>query len=153
MQGGLAEIRRILREEEPAKPSTRLSTMTADDLSAVAKRRRAEALKLTSLIRGDLDWIVMKCLEKDRSRRYETASGLAADVQRHLRNELVLARPASPLYRLRKLVRRNKLIVTAAGAVLAGLLMGLLLAAWLVLHASHTKPEQRDPTINLIGNP
>ena len=151
MEGGLEEIRRIIREEEPAKPSTRLSTMTAEDLGGVAKRRQTEALKLSSQIRGELDWIVMKCLEKDRTRRYETASTLASDVQRHLRNELVLARPASLPYRLRKMVRRHKLIVMTAWAVLAGLLMGLLLAAWLAFRASHTKPEQRDPTVNLNG--
>jgi putative effector of murein hydrolase len=94
----------------------------------------------------------MKCLEKDRTRRYESASSLASDVQRHLRNELVLARPASPLYRLRKLLRRNKMIVTVVCAVLAGLLMGLLLAGWLVFRASHLKIEPKDPTINLNGN-
>jgi serine/threonine protein kinase len=153
LKAGLEEIRRIIREDEPARPSTRLSTMTAADLSEVAKRRREEALKLSNSVRGELDWIVMKCLEKDRSRRYDTASGLASDVQRHLRNELVLARPPSLFYRLRKLVRRNKMVVVAAGAVLAGLLMGLLLAAWLAWHVSRTKPEQRDPTINLSGNP
>jgi eukaryotic-like serine/threonine-protein kinase len=153
MEGGLEAIRRIIREEEPVSPSNRLSTMAAADLSELAKRRRTEALKLSGTVRGELDWIVMKCLEKDRSRRYETASGLASDVQRHLRNELVLARPASPLYRLRKLVRRNKMIVVAASAVLAGLLMGLLLAAWLAFCVAHTKPEQRDPTINMSGNP
>jgi len=152
LKAGLEEIRRIIREEEPARPSTRLSTMTAADLAVVAKRRREEALKLSNSIRGELDWIVMKCLEKDRSRRYDTANGLASDVQRHLRNELVLARPPSSLYRLRKLVRRNKMIVVAAGAVLAGLLMGLLLAAWLAVGASRIKPEQKDPTFNLSGN-
>jgi len=152
MEGGLEEIRRIIREEEPARPSTRLSTMTATDLSAAAKRRQTQALKLSSAVRGELDWIVMKCLEKDRTRRYESASSLASDVQRHLRNELVLARPASPLYRLRKLLRRNKMIVTVVCAVLAGLLMGLLLAGWLVFRASHLKIEPKDPTINLNGN-
>jgi hypothetical protein len=149
----LDEIRRIIREEEPALPSNRLSTMAAADLGDVAKRRRTEALRLSGTVRGELDWIVMKCLEKDRSRRYETASNLASDVQRHLRNELVLARPASPIYRLRKLLRRNKMIVVAVGAVLAGLLMGLLLAAWMSYHVSHIKPEQKDPTINMYGKP
>jgi serine/threonine protein kinase len=153
MEGGLEAIRRIIREEEPASPSNRLSTMTAADLGEVARRRRTEALKLSRTVHGELDWIVMKCLEKDRTRRYETASSLASDVQRHLRSELVLARPASPLYRLRKLLRRNKMIVVAVSAVLAGLLMGLLLAAWLSYHVSHIKPEQKDPTINMYGKP
>jgi eukaryotic-like serine/threonine-protein kinase len=153
MEAGLEEIRRIIREEDPVPPSTRLSTLTMEELTGVAKRRRVEAVKLSGTIRGELDWIVMKCLEKDRTRRYDTASSLASDVQRQLRNELVLARPASPLYRLRKLLRRNKLIVTAVSAVLAGLLLGLLLAAWLAFRASHVKPEQRDPTMNLMGKP
>jgi eukaryotic-like serine/threonine-protein kinase len=153
MEAGLEEIRRIIREEDPVPPSTRLSTLTMEELTGVAKRRRAEAVKLSGTIRGELDWIVMKCLEKDRTRRYDTASSLASDVQRQLRNELVLARPASPLYRLRKMLRRNKLIVTAVSAVLAGLLLGLLLAAWLAFRASHVKPEQRDPTMNLMGKP
>jgi hypothetical protein len=95
----------------------------------------------------------MKCLEKDRTRRYETASSLASDVQRHLRNELVLARPASSIYRLRKLIRRNKVVVMIAAGVLAGLLMGLLLATWLALGVSHIKPEPRDPAINFNSNP
>jgi serine/threonine protein kinase len=150
LQAGLDEIRRTIREQEPARPSTCLSTMLGADLTAIANHRKAEPPSLVNLIRGELDWIVMKCLEKDRIRRYETANSLASDVQRHLRNELVLARPASPFYRLRKLLRRNKVIVMIACGVLAGLLMGLLLAALL---ASHTKPEQRDPTINLNGNP
>lgn len=123
--------------------------MTAEVLGGVARRRQTEPLKLSGTIRGDLDWIVMKCLEKDRTRRYESANSLAQDVQRYLRSEMVLARPASPLYRLRKLVRRNRLIVTALGAVLAGLLMGLLLAAWLVFRVSHNRPEPKDPTIDL----
>jgi eukaryotic-like serine/threonine-protein kinase len=153
MEAGLEEIRRIIREEEPVPPSTRLSTLTLEELTSVAKRRRVEAVKLSGAIRGELDWIVMKCLEKDRTRRYDTASSLAADVQRQLRNELVLARPPSPIYRLRKLVRRNKLLVTVVGAVLAGLLMGLLLATWLAFRTARITPEQRDPTINLTVKP
>jgi serine/threonine protein kinase len=153
MEGGLEAIRRIIREEEPASPSNRLKTMTATDLSEVAKRRRTGTLKLSGTVRGELDWIVMKCLEKDRFRRYETANSLASDVQRHLRNELVLARPASPLYRLRKLLRRNKMVVMIACGVLAGLLMGLLLAAWLVVYQSRNKPAASDPATSLNGNP
>ena len=153
MEGGLEAIRRIIREEEPASPSNRLKTMTVTDLSEVAKRRRTGTLKLSGTVRGELDWIVMKCLEKDRFRRYETANSLASDVQRHLRNELVLARPASPLYRLRKLLRRNKMVVMIACGVLAGLLMGLLLAAWLVVYQSRNKPAASDPATSLNGNP
>ena len=78
-------------------------------------------------MRGDLDWIVMKCLEKDRTRRYETANGLATDIQRHLRNEPVIARPPSPAYRFQKMIRRNKLAFAAAATVVAALLVGLIL--------------------------
>src|ERR1041385_7944297 len=81
LASGLDAMRRTIREQEPARPSTRLSTMLAADLSAVTKHRQSESFKLTNSIRGDLDWMVMKCLEKDRMRRYETASALANDIQ------------------------------------------------------------------------
>ena len=98
---------RMIREEEPPKPSTRLSTAErlADDLAA---NRGTEPAKLTKLVRGELDWIVMKALEKDRNRRYETANGLAADVQRYLNDEPVQACPPSAWYRFRKFARRNQ---------------------------------------------
>src|SRR6266481_2097167 len=115
LASGLDAMRRTIREQEPARPSTRLSTMLAADLSAVAKHRQCESSKLTSSIRGDLDWIVMKALEKDRTRRYETANGLANDIQRHLNNEPVVACPPSNLYKFQKLVRRNKLAFAAGG--------------------------------------
>ena len=104
---GLAEMMRIIREEEPPKPSTRLSESTGDAAgSGGAPADRAA--RLTKEVRGDLDWIVMKCLEKDRTRRYETANGLARDIERHLADEPVEARPPSRGYRLRKFARRNK---------------------------------------------
>src|SRR3989440_4974312 len=93
MAAGLDAMRRIIGEQEPARPSTRLSTLLAADLTIVARHRQAEPARLGTLLRGDLDWIVMKCLEKDRTRRYETANGLAMDLQRHLENEPVVARP------------------------------------------------------------
>ena len=131
MRVGLDEIRRIIREQEPARPSTRLSTMAAPDLTEVAKHRQTEPAKLTGLVRGELDWIVMKSLEKDRSRRYETANGLAMDVQRYLADEPVLARPTSKLYRFQKMVRRHKMAFVAVGAVLAALLIGLGISTYL----------------------
>jgi serine/threonine protein kinase len=94
LAAGLDAMRRLIREQEPPKPSTRLSTMLDGDLTTVAKRRHALPPKLIHLIRGDLDWIVMKALEKDRTRRYETASGFAGDIQHFLTNEPVVARPA-----------------------------------------------------------
>jgi serine/threonine protein kinase/Arc/MetJ family transcription regulator len=129
-QSGLDEIRRTIREQEPARPSTRLSTMLGADLTLVAKHRRAEPPKLIYMLRGDLDWIVMKALEKNRARRYETANGLAADIQRHLSNEPVLARPPSAAYKIQKAFRRNKVAFTAAGAVAVALLLGLIASAW-----------------------
>jgi serine/threonine protein kinase len=125
LQAGLDQMRRTIREKEPLRPSTRLSTMIDADLTDVAKRHNAEAPRLIHLIRGDLDWIVMKALEKDRTRRFETANGLATDVQRFLQNEPVEARPPSSFYRFQKLVRRNKAPFAGAGAVAAALVLGL----------------------------
>src|SRR5437660_750986 len=115
---GLDEMRRTIREKEPLRPSTRLTQELALDLTTTAKHRRIEPPKLVYLLRGDLDWIVMKALEKDRARRYETANGLARDVQRHLADEPVVARPPSTLYRLQKTARRNKVACAAGAAVL-----------------------------------
>jgi eukaryotic-like serine/threonine-protein kinase len=130
---GVDEMRRTIREQEPRRPSTRLTTMLDGELTTTAKRRQTDAPKLVHLVRGDLDWIVMKCLEKVRGRRYETANGLAMDIQRHLAQEPVLARPPSTAYRLQKLVRRNKGAFAAVGAVVAALLIGLGLSTWLYL--------------------
>jgi WD40 repeat protein/serine/threonine protein kinase len=129
LQAGLDEIRRTIREQEPARPSTCLSTMQGADLTAIAKHRKVEALGLLNTVRGDLEWIVMKALEKDRTRRYETANGLAADLKRHLENEPVVARPPSSAYRLQKAFRRNKLAFGAGLAVVLALVAGLALAA------------------------
>ena len=125
VQNGLDEMRRTLREEEPQRPSTMVTTMHEKELTATAKQRHAEPFKLISALRGDLDWIVMKALEKDRRRRYETANGLAMDVQRYLDSEPVVARPPSRFYRFQKLVRRNKIIFTAGAAVGLALIIGL----------------------------
>jgi serine/threonine protein kinase/WD40 repeat protein len=119
------EICRIIREEEPPRPSTRLSDST-NTLPTIAARRQMETAKLTKLVRGELDWIVMKCLEKDRSRRYETANGLARDLERFLQDEPVLACPPSTGYRLRKFVRRNQArILVAAGALVLLLVLAI----------------------------
>src|SRR5439155_14726963 len=94
------------------------------ELTTTARQRHTEAVKLVHLLRGDLDWIVMKCLEKDRTRRYETASALASDIQRYLESEPVLARPPSNLYRLQKLLRRHRAAFAATTAIAATLLIG-----------------------------
>src|SRR6185369_11541969 len=104
-QAAYDEIRRIIREEEPPKPSTRL-TDSKDSLPSISAQRDTEPARLTKLVRGELYWIVMKALEKDRNRRYETANGFAMDLQRYLADEAVQACPPSTAYRLRKLVRR-----------------------------------------------
>src|SRR5579859_1305085 len=103
LEAGLDEIRRIIREEEPSRPSTRVHTLDLAERTTMARRRQSDPTRLVHLIRGDLDWIVMKALEKDRARRYETANGLAADVRRHLDNEPVEAGPPSKVYRLQKM--------------------------------------------------
>ncbi len=127
------EVLRIIREEEPPKPSTRLST--TDRLPGVATCRALEPGKLSRLVKGELDWIVMKALEKDRNRRYETASAFAADVDRYLRNEPVIARGASTTYRLRKAVHRNRVVAIASMSVFVALIVGLTAATTGLLHA------------------
>ena len=142
-EAGLDEIRRIIREEEPARPSTRLHTLDAAEQTTVAKHRQSDPPKLAHLISGDLDWIVMKALEKDRARRYETANGLATDIQRHLHNEPVAARPPSSFYRVQRMVRRNKLAFTTAGIVAAALIAGLGLSTWAWLRERQTHAHEQ----------
>src|SRR5881628_3305811 len=125
MASGLDEMRRTIREEEPLRPSTRLSAFTPEELTTTAKRRSTDAPKLIHLLKGDLDWIVMKCLEKDRARRYETANGLAMDLKRHLNDEPVVARPPSTAYRIHKAVYRHKLGFAAGAAVSLALVIGV----------------------------
>jgi WD40 repeat protein/serine/threonine protein kinase len=142
LRSGMDEMRRKIREDEPARPSTRLSTMQAGDLSTIAKDRQAEAPDLIYRVRGDLDWIVMKCLEKDRTRRYETASGLAADVKRHLRNEPVTACPPSRTYRFQKFVRRHKTALTAATLIAVVLVLAVIATALQAIRATRAEREQ-----------
>jgi WD40 repeat protein/serine/threonine protein kinase len=132
-EAGLDEIRRIIREEEPVRPSTKLHTLEAAEQTTVAKHRQSDPPKLAHLISGDLDWIVMKALEKDRGRRYETANGLAMDIKRHLNNEAVIARPPGNLYRFQKMVRRNKLAFAAASTVAASLVIGSSVSTWMFI--------------------
>jgi len=129
-KGGLDHIRTVIREQEPRTPSTRLSRLTHEESTKLAQHRRAEPAALRRRLRGDLDWITLKAMEKDRTRRYETANGLAQDIERHLNNEPVTARPPSKLYRFQKLVRRNKAVFAAVAVVAAVLCVTGLLAAW-----------------------
>jgi serine/threonine protein kinase len=125
LASGLDKMRQTIREQEPERPSTRLRTMLGSDLTATADRCQTDPPKLIHLLKGDLDWIVMKALEKDRTRRYETASGMAKDILRNLHNEPVEARPPGGFYRFQKLVRRNKVAFAAGAAVAAALVLGL----------------------------
>jgi serine/threonine protein kinase len=126
IESGVEEMRRTLREREPCRPSARLQTLSCEELANSATHRRLEPHQLASRLRGDLDWIVMKALEKDRSRRYETANGLAIDIRRYLENEPVLARPPDRWYRLQKLVRRNRIVFVSGVAVAVALLVGMV---------------------------
>src|SRR5262249_26035267 len=133
----ILELLRFIREEEPPRPSTRLST--SDELPRIAASRGVEPRRLAGLVRGELDWIVMKALEKDRSRRYETANALARDVQRHLADEVVEARPPSAGYRLRKFVRRHWGQVIAGSLVLLALVAGMIGTSWGYLRAERAR--------------
>jgi tetratricopeptide (TPR) repeat protein len=126
MASGIDAMRKTIREKEPVRPSTRFATLKGEELTTTAKRRSAETSKLLHQLKGDLDWIVMKCLEKDRQRRYDTANGLAADLRRHLDNEPVTARPPSAAYRFQKAFRRNKLAFAAGIAIIAALVLGVI---------------------------
>ncbi|HZR21043.1 MAG TPA: protein kinase, partial [Verrucomicrobiae bacterium] len=130
MAAGIDAMRKTIREQEPMRPSTRLATLKDQDLTTTAKRRSCDAPKLIHLLRGDLDWVIMKCLEKDRVRRYETANGLAADLTRYLQNEPVVARPPSNGYRFQKMVRRNKLLFATGSAVSLAVIAGLGFSSW-----------------------
>lgn len=128
------QIRQMIREVQPPRPSTRLSTL-GETAGTVAKQRSTEPHKLGQLLRGELDWIVMKSLEKDRTRRYETANGLALDIQRHLNNEPVLARPPSRTYAFQKFVSRHWVGAMAGSAVATALVIGLALASYGLVRA------------------
>src|SRR5262245_357324 len=143
---GYAEMLKTIREVDPPKPSTRLS-QSAHDLANISAKRHTEPRRLQKLVAGDLDWIVMKCLEKDRTRRYETANGLAMDIQRHMHDEAVSASPPGQLYKLQKLVRRNKLACTAAACVMLALVLGLGASLWQAARA-HSAEQQALTTLN-----
>jgi len=133
------EMRRILRDEEPPRPSARLSTLAADMATTIAERQRTEPHRLIQAVRGDLDWIVMKCLDKDRNRRYATVGALIEDVQRYLKDEPVEACPPSVVYRFNKFVRRNRGLLTAAGLLAAVLIFGTALSVSQAVRATRAE--------------
>ncbi len=134
-KAGHDEMRRIIREDEPPRPSARLSTMQQARLSTIAEQRGLDPHRLSQHVRGELDWMVMKALEKDRNRRYESASAFAADVQRYLSDEPVQACPPSAGYRLRKVLRRHRGAILAASTVLVSLLGGIIGTSWGLIRA------------------
>jgi len=142
---GMDAMRRTIREKEPVRPSTRLGTLRGEELTTTAKRRSVDQAKLLHQLKGDLDWIVMKCLEKDRTRRYETANGLVSDLLRHLGNEPVVARPPSTAYRMQKAWRRNQVAFAAAALVAAVLVAATGISAWQAIRATRagTLAQQR----------
>ena len=147
VRAGVDEIRRIIREVEPPRPSTLVSTLAEADRATVARLRGAAPLQLTSVLRGDLDWIVMRCLEKDRDRRYGTAHELADDVRRHLRQEPVVACPPTVLYRTQRFVARNRLACASAAAIALTLVAGTVVSvrqAVRATRAEHAARTERD---------
>jgi len=147
---GFDEMRRRIREEEPVRPSTKVSSL-GDASQVAAKQRRTDLHGLVRTLRGDLDWITMRAIEKDRMRRYASPSELSADIERHLRNEPVLAGPPRTTYRLRKFVRRNRLGVTAAALVLAAIVIGSAAATVGLLKAKREAAAARQVSELLIG--
>jgi serine/threonine protein kinase len=141
-EAGLDELLRLIREKEPPKPSTRLS-QSGEALPTISSRRRTEPAKLGKVLRGELDWIVMKALEKDRARRYQTANGLARDIQRYLNDEPVEACPPSASYRLRKLGRKHKKPLVAAIAFAVLLVAATVFSAWQAVRAKRAETASR----------
>ena len=140
---GYAEMQRLIREEEAPRPSTRVSTL-GERLSVVARDRQCEPCRLSQLLRGELDWIVLKALEKDRTRRYDTAAGLARDVERYLADEPVEACPPTFGYRLRKAYRKHRAATLIAAGFAALLLAGVGLVSWQAVRATGAENEARE---------
>ena len=149
MSSGVDKMRHVLRETEPPRPSAKLAALPAADLQSAAEHRRTEPVKLISQLTEDLDWIVLKTLEKDRDRRYQTANGLAADVERYLANEPVLARPPSRSYRLKKLVRRNKTAFVAGTWVALALAAGLAASAVMYSRAENARARETELRLHM----
>ena len=149
-RGAFLEMLRMVREVDPPRPSTKVST--AEALPNIAANRDIEPAQLKRALRGDLDWIVMKALEKDRTRRYETANGFAADVLRHLAYEPVLAAPPSRAYRLRKFVRKHRGAVIAASLVLLALLAGIAGTTWGLFRADRARVAEAERVAEAAAN-
>ncbi len=141
-EAALLEVLRVIREEEPPRPSTRLSE-SKDSLPSISAQRQTEPANLTKLVRGELDWIVMKALDKDRNRRYETANGFAMDLQRYLADEPVQACPPSASYRFRKFARRNKVVLATTAVIIVTLLVATVTVAWKWLETEQARQQEQ----------
>jgi eukaryotic-like serine/threonine-protein kinase len=139
---GLDGARRTICEVDPPRPSQSLRTLDAATRDTVARQRGTDAAQLSLVLRGDLDWVVMRCLEKDRARRYESAAALAADVERYLAHEPIIARPPSAAYTMQKLVRRHRVAFASAGAIAAVLVIGAVVSTWQAIRATRAEHEQ-----------
>jgi serine/threonine protein kinase/tetratricopeptide (TPR) repeat protein len=139
-EAGYAEMQRMIREEEPPRPSTRLSSMR-DSATILASKRGTDPRHLAQLLRGDLDWIAIKALEKDRNRRYASPGLFAEDIERYLRHEAILARPPSTAYKLRKFAQRNRAAVVTATLVAVALLIGTAVATWQAVMATRARQQ------------
>jgi len=145
LRAGWDRMRRTIRDTEAQRPSTRLTALSREELARISSHRRAQPLKLIHAVRGDLDWIVMKCLEKLPSRRYDTCNSLAGDIEHHLHREPVVARPPSNLYKFNKFVRRNLVAVSAGAVVVVAMAFGLSVAAW-----SYVKGKRAQATLDFF---
>ncbi|HEV3025601.1 MAG TPA: serine/threonine-protein kinase, partial [Pirellulales bacterium] len=150
-QAAYTEMLRQIREVEPPKPSTRLSD-SRETLASVAAMRKSEPARLTNELRGELDWIAMKCLEKDRTRRYESASDLARDIERYLHDETVEACPPSKRYRLGKFLRKHRAGVLTTAALLGLLLTGVAVSAWQAVRATVAEANAKEKEVEAIAN-
>jgi serine/threonine protein kinase/Tfp pilus assembly protein PilF len=144
-EAGYAEMQRLIREEEPPRPSNRLSSLKGS-ATVLAGNRGLDARGLVQLLAADLDWVVMKALEKDRNRRYATPGSFAEDIERYLRREAILARPPSPAYKLKKFAQRNRATVLTAAAVAAAVLLGSVVSIWQAVRA--TEAARRAESLN-----
>ena len=140
-KGGISQVRKMICEEEPKTPSTRLNRLSREKTTELAKSRHAEPGALQRRLRGDLDWITLRAMEKDRTRRYASVGEFAADIIRHLNHELVFAGPPSTLYRVKKFVRRHKAFVTGIAAVMAVLFGGIIASVLFAVRAEHARAE------------
>jgi len=142
LKSGVEQLRRTVCEREPLRPSAKLQTLNNEELTKTARMRRIEPPRLLSQVHGDLDWIVLKCLEKDRTRRYATANGLATDIERYLHQEPILARPPSEVYRLQKFVRRNRMGCLSGAAVATALLLGTIISTMMFVKEREARSSE-----------